>query len=249
LSAHSDSTTRYILLGAPRTGAGWLGCLLQAHPEVACAGEVLSEDEPTRREAHRQYYGTEDWMLRPSPTAEGYYIDNPRHYLSRLWESGEVAGFRATYSQLDRFELWPICKDGCRVLHVVRNPLAALVSEGQARKFNVPWLPPRKRSRRSPPVPVEVEDARQRLRADAVGASRVETWCPRRLEVTYRQLVESPAATWKAVCEFLGVTVIRLPKVSAKCQLGSIPERISNWQELRTKIPRHELAQLEEDLF
>lgn len=245
---------RFIVMGAPRSGAGWLSQLLNTHPEIACAGELLAESLEFRQERHTDHFGFDDWVfcLECESTPEKCYHNHPVRYLShQLWgkKEAEVVGFRATYNQLDVLELWPQIRAlGCRVIHVTRNHLASLVSLRQAEAGGRLMRTTRQKPKPVAPVRVSVSEVREYAVSLGTGEQRTRNYSPQILEVSYSSLVSNETVEWSKVCRFLGVREAKPKRVTAKCQRGGILDRLTNWHELQAGIPRHEFKDLEKEL-
>ena len=215
-AVHQRARLVFALVGPARSGLSALQSSLQAHPQLACLGDVLSCSEAARRQAHEAVFGptqgepeycTADTTLCVSPER---YLDV---FLFRPATERFGFGCKLTYEQLTQLELWDYLREqgrqpGFCLIHVVRNPLATFLSWQRAKEHGTWYCPADQKPPAYPPIlsrawtPAEVVHHVQQQEANQVRAEQV---CRDQLLVPYYRLCHNPKGVWRSVCQFLGV--------------------------------------------
>tara|TARA_B110001452_G_scaffold266635_2_gene274022 strand:+ start:3562 stop:4656 length:1095 start_codon:yes stop_codon:yes gene_type:complete len=96
---HPSTQSRFIVIGRPHSGAGWLKDMLNVHPNISCYGELLSER--TASDLSKWYrqvaFGDENMLRKDS-------LDDAKQF--RTKKHAQVEGFKWYHSQgdIDLFE-------------------------------------------------------------------------------------------------------------------------------------------------
>ena len=233
-------TKNFVIVGQKRSGTAILSGALGNVRGVVCHQHLLDADEDSRRKAHLAYYGEVESIR---PTWLTPYDISVEHYLrDTVFDHpafGEAAiGVRLTYDQLDALDLYDCLSESqYDVVHVVRNPLAALISLKQAERFGqwqqlrVAALPPVVPSA----VRIEPEDAVQAVRNTEATQRRLESARRHRvLTIRYDDILQRYNHTLDDILRYLKIPANRPPApLSARIrQRGDFARRVTNWAEL-----------------
>lgn len=240
--------TRFVVIGAPRTGTSLMIETLDAHPEVRCYGGVfnrgskgaLDPDAPDVEQWLERLYESEARLDSPRvrrPEAKG----GPRAVGFKVHEA-QWAGTRARANLRDRPDV--------RIVHVVReNVLRTLISAKRAaatRRFQSREAPA------GPPAPVGIELDELRFAAEADRAERARIARDfadhPRLEVEYASWRIERAAMLRRVQEFLQVEVRDdLCTDLVKTGAADLRAALENYEALYTAAQSTELRRFFED--
>jgi LPS sulfotransferase NodH len=243
LHAGVQPVTRFLLLGAARTGSTLVGNALVDHPEILFYGEIFHHRLHRRvAEAARETMG--HGVLRRLPL--GLPVcrdeDDARAYLAGLFSRGSAfaaTGFKLFYDQARRGRVstaWDYVADdpAMKVVHLLRaNWLESLISQERAIRTGV-WHsadPPTAGSFcLSPEQCLEFFEHldQSRARAQSVLDSHPV------LELEYSQLAADFHRSVVRVCSFLGVSADRafVPRL-AKLSRQEPRDELANYEELR----------------
>lgn len=240
------SSTRFIILAAPRTGSNLLCTLLNSHPEVLCHHELFNPNGVFYALDYRG--GTLDFGSIAQRDRE------PFEFLQRVWENPEGAsciGFKMTRGQNE--DVMRSLIEDAGVLKIVlhrRNRLKTFVSEQIARKTDR-WEVYAKDELAidTPRLHVDVEafkahcDLNEHYYQDIEHALRSgqQPW----IETAYEDILT--ATEHGRLLEFLGVgaTEARLAQSSIKQNDTDLRTLIENFQELELALEGSEyLAEL-----
>jgi hypothetical protein len=260
MAAVAQGVLNFILVGDDRCGAGVVLTTLNNRPDVVCHAGLFAPSEDDRRLAHETYFGPSD----PEASDPDHFVENvtnPWDYINRTVldnpHRGESAvGLHLTYATLRRWELCDLLthryRDGdfCLV-HVVRNPVACLVSLKQAERTGS-WQRLPGEPGRHPPSAVTLDPAEltEFCRAHAATRTRVRAACGDALEVAYRDLFVDYQAVMGRVCEFLELPDAgRFRPGSRRLRNRRMADRVSNLAALAKAVPSDVRDYLREDLF
>lgn len=263
--AATSTLLNFVVVGERRSGTAVVSSALNQTPGVVCHADLLfaeygtpQEQDATRRSAHEAYYGPGTDKLREwfNPESNAYryltdqVFDNPREGEARV-------GVRMLYPFIDRFDLYELLEERCRegdfcLVHVVRNPIACLVSARQADRSGV-WrrqASDREAPRCPPPLSLDPAEVVEHVRRHEAILRKVRACCDDRLEVAYRDLVFSFDSALSGVFEFLELPQQRIPRPTLKrLRNHDMRARISNYAALRAELPTDVRVFLEADLF
>src|SRR5262245_34441108 len=145
----------FVIAGEHRSGVAVAQTALDCTPGVVCHGDLLfdehggpEEQEAVRRDAHESYFGRpadpEAATRAPEWFSARYEHPNPCRYLTdQVFDhpcGGEDhVGVRLLYPQIVKYDLFDYLEGRYRegdfcLVHVLRNPLACLISLKQARQ-------------------------------------------------------------------------------------------------------------------
>lgn len=220
----------FVVLGGMRTGSTLLSTTLDEHPAVQCM--------------------TEPFFDMPQGVPRQQYL--AKHvYVPQAGEARAV-GCKLVYSSLDRAtRSWLEARTGLQVIHLLRNPVASLVSLMQARDTGIYHLVPeaaRLRARnpkgtRTRPWPLKsfsIDPAtcerfvhyilrmRESVRRSFPGANYVE--------VGYDDLVRDSEEGLRSVQQLLRVDYRPLSVQDYRIDGRPLSERIANHAELRSRV-------------
>jgi len=247
-------TTRFIIVGAPRTGSTLLVRTLNAIDGIRCHGELLGDavrgyedgfDPVTASPEQRQQRSAR--LLRERDGDAGAFIR------AALADTSRATGFKTVYHQFLNPRWQPVLAallagGGLRAIHLVRaNSLRRYVSEEIAKAGGPIHSGAGGRADVPMQVHVDIDDFRasaahseaERHRVDALLAGTPV------LETSYEQLAADTPATVAAVCAFLGITVAPDAVQPALAKVGAADLRnvVSNYDELLAHDDTRALAQ------
>jgi len=261
----------YVVTGDHRSGVAVLQSCLDQTPAVVCHGDLFFDEygdlafqDRTRREAHESYFGPPDGEVGKFPEwfapAGGA---NPCRYLNdRVFDNPRAGegriGVRLLYHQIARYELFDLLNERWRegdfcLIHVIRNPVACLVSQRQAERSGL-WRQhassPVGPGRPPPPLYLDPDELVQAVRHHEAVKGKIRGCCPDALEVPYRGLVYNYQQTMERVFEFLEVPPQRVPPSRWKrLRNHDLRRRVLNFASLRATLPADARRYLEEDLL
>lgn len=231
------SSTRFIILAAPRTGSNLLCTLLNSHPDVLCHHELFNPEGI--------YYALDyrDGSLQLGSMAER--DREPFAFLQRVWENTQgasCAGFKMTRGQNEAV-MRSLIGDS-EVLKIIlyrRNRLKTFVSELVARQTNQ-WevYAGDEHVTDAPKLRVDVQslrahsDLNERFYEDIRRSLQVKQ--QPYIEMFYENILSEPEHT--RILEYLGVeaTQVRLTPSSIKQNDSDLRSLIENFQELEMAL-------------
>jgi|TARA_R110000824_G_scaffold82768_9_gene207467 hypothetical protein len=255
----------FVITGQLECGASLLREALNRHSMLICHGDLLAEDDASRRVHHESYFGpsgnTPDWLVAGHISGEQYLtnkiFDNPLR--------GEKAiGVKIPYSRVYAYDLWDYLSNRCLVgdfcmIQVKRNPVACFVSiqqrcpvfpnlatpqessfERELREISD--LPP------PPPPPLlqlDIDELVSFVRQHAAADEKIARVCDDRLEINYSELIYDFPNVFQETLKFLGMPSERVK--SPICIKGAgAGHRLTQWRHLRDKVP-HDIRSYFED--
>lgn len=273
VKAVAQSTVlNFVVAGDHRSGVSVVQSALNHTPGVVCHGDLLFDEygdfeaqEAVRRQAHEDYFGRPvdpvAAVKAPEWFSAKYEFPNPCRYLTdqvfdNPREGEDHVGVRLLYPQLARFDLYDYLEERYRegdfcLVHVLRNPVACLVSLKQAQRSGV-WREHASSpvQGRSPlPVSLDPQEAIQAVQQHEAISRKLRAACPDALTVRYRDLVLRYQRTMEGVFEFLELPQQQIPSPAyRRLKNHDMRKRISNYALLRIEAPQVR-PYLEEDLF
>jgi hypothetical protein len=260
----------FVVVGEVRSGAAAVASALDQVPGVVCHGDLFfaehgtqGEQEAVRREAHESYFGRRVAAGVADHSPEWFTADaNPYRYLvDHVFDRpchGECrVGVRMLYPLLERFDLYELLEERWRegdfcVVHVVRNPVACLVSARQATQSGTWGEPAGAPAQSFPPMPVllDAREVADCIRRHESVIRKVRASCEDRVEVHYRDLVFHYKAAMGDVMEFLELPQQAVPRPGIRrlrnCEME---RRILNFDQVRQRLDGGQRRYLDEDLF
>jgi len=226
----------FVVLGHARTGTNLLCSLLNCHPDVSCAYEVLHPDDAgLRQKFHREMVEPTEHWLEPGPGSERK--DAVEYIESRLLpraSAGHPFGPKILYWQVQRLKLFDyLSRQNFSFLHMTRNPVEIYISQLQAQRTGQWYLgrddaPPQAAS----PQEVDLSDLTAFCRLYRRQSRRYHRIGPRLSTIEYAELCRDPQGVMDRVFGFLGVQSAVVESYSRKQQSWSIRDRISNVDDL-----------------
>jgi len=264
------ATLNYVVTGDHRSGVAVVQSCLDQTPAVVCHGDLFFDEygdvayqDRTRRAAHERYFGAaaDDEVGKfPEWFAPGDGANPCRYLNDRVFDNPRAGedhvGVRLLYHQIARYELFDLLNERWRegdfcLVHVVRNPVACLVSKLQAERSGL-W-----RQHASspaalaspPPVYLDLAELVQAVRLHEAVKGKIRVCCPDALEVPYRELVFNYQKTMERVFEFLEVPPQVVPQpLWQRLRNHDLRRRILNFDRLRAALAPGLRHHLEGDL-
>ncbi len=242
----------FLLIGECRSAASAVVDLLNNHGAAVCHAGLFAPTALQRRQAHEGYFGPSPtrrpaWFCAGERELEGGRHSNPWEYLDGVLattrEGERAVGLHLDYDTVARHQLYEFIAaltargDFC-VVHLVRNPVACLVSRQQAQDSNY-WVSYRGESLRYTPLAVslpadQVFDFAER---SCVVRDKVAAAASDAVEVHYQDLVGHFDRVAGRLFQFL-----ELPPARPVCRtrrLVPLPlrRRLLNFEGLARKAP------------
>lgn len=257
-----EAALNFVVAGEWRSGAAVLQGALNRVPGMICHGDLCfseygspGEQEERRLREHADYFRGDAGGLHEggNPTAylNGAVFDRPMAGESHV-------GVKLLYPFIERHQLYDLLQERWRdgdfcVVHVVRNPVACLVSARQAARWGV-WRSfassPDRGQDVPPPVSLDPDEVVQFARRWEATLRKIRASCPDALEVRYRDLVQHWQPTLRGVFEFLEVEAEEVPEPALRRLKNRTPrERIFNFDALRAALPSDVRGHLDVELF
>jgi hypothetical protein len=236
-NTEEPDTLNFMLIGNHFSGYGLLQSCLAAHPQMVCHGELFNSSEAVRKREHEKYFGATrekctDFFVPKAISAEQYL--NCKIFDNTL--RGEKAvGVKVGYEIIQYFDLWDYIDQKCRqgdfcVLHVKRNPVACFVAKQQRHEAKALKI-----------VSTVVVDQRKLTdfcRNQLSVESKIDKLCPDRASLCYYELLLGFRAVLTKLCAFLELDFFEgCVPVQLQVKRQSVQSRVSNWTELRKKVP------------
>jgi LPS sulfotransferase NodH len=237
-------TTKFVIVGAPRTGSTLLVRTLNQLDGVCCHGEILGEDYVRGFEdgvdlvtlSHQQRTARLERLLLERNSDPVAFIDRA------LGFHGTATGFKALYSALlnprwSKIIPWLQGVDNIRFVHLTRtNALRRFISE----QILLQGGPNHSGAGGKSEVPIKVHvniDLFQRRCAELAGQAReISTLLSEQtvLPIAYEALAADTVATVAQVCDFLGLDTKASAIKPALQKVGATDLRhsVNNYQEL-----------------
>jgi len=230
--------SKFVIVGAARTGSTLLVDLLNAHSQVLAFGELFRTPEAI------------GWDVRPfvtyqSPRLIDLYRADPVAFLEysvfRRWPANYAAvGFKLFYyhaRQPPQSAVWDhLASDrNIRILHIRRqNLLAQYLSLLIAHKTDV-WSTTRSPPDQHEPIRIDVEACRRHF----LDVRRSEDECADVFKnhavrnVYYESLARNYAGEMQGIADFLGVRPERIGSNLVRQSKGPVSQTITNYDELK----------------
>ena len=230
--------SKFVIVGAARTGSTLLVDLLNAHSQVLAFGELFRTPEEI------------GWDVRPfityqSPRVIDLYRADPVAFLERSvfrrWPANYAAvGFKLFYyhaRQPPQSAVWDhLARDrSIRILHIKRrNLLAQYLSLLIAHKTDV-WSTTRSPANPPEPIRIDVEACRKHF----LDVRRSEDECADFFEyhtirnVYYESLARNDACEMQGIADFLGVRQEPIGSALVRQNKGPVSQTITNYDELK----------------
>ena len=225
----------YVVLGHARTGTNLLCSLLNSHPNVTCAYEVLHpEDAGLRQKFHQDMVENTEHWLKPGVGRE--QKDAIEYIESRLLPragAGHPFGPKILYWQVQKLGLFNyLARHNFRFLHMTRNPVEVHVSQLQAQQSGQWFLGRDEAQQAAPPMEVDLSELTAFCRLYRKQLSKYDRIGPERFSVDYKDLCKDPQSVMDRVFRFLGVQPVAVDSYSRKQQSWNIRDRIMNFDDL-----------------
>lgn len=225
------STVRFLLLGSgARVGSTLIFHALREHPDITCYWEVFNRRRFPQSFTEDGATRMEEWFSRGETQAVGFKL-----FLSQARVGKSQSVWTAAAADRD-----------IRVIRLRREGTFSQYVSYQAALRTSQW---------HHGVEDQPEFFKLRLRPDACvefirEQRRLEAWADqvfgghRQLEIGYERDIENgpPEQVFSRIVDFLGLPPRNLPVVLRKSAVGSIAERVENYDEVLAVLKRAGLA-------
>jgi LPS sulfotransferase NodH len=239
----------FLVVGQVRSGSAALCSSLSGLPGTYVHVGLLDRDEAVRRDAAQSYFGSdvgdEDETLhfRDGESNPYHYIlaqvfDQPRRGESRI-------GLRLDYAFSGRYQIHDLIEEAYRrgdfcLVHVVRNPVACLVSLKQAEQTGTWGVSAGRRDDGEIPRPVRLdrEELVSFVRNHFAEQVRIRNACPDAVVVRYRDLCLDYAQQVRRVAAYVETSCKRVAVPCVKRMRNRlIRDRVYNFDDLLREVP------------
>ncbi|NNK98372.1 MAG: sulfotransferase [Xanthomonadales bacterium] len=226
----------FVVLGHARTGTNLLCSLLNSHPDVTCAYEVLHPDDAGLRQKFHQdmVEATEHWFKPGHGREQKDAIEYIQSRLLPRAGAGHPFGTKVLYWQVQKLGLFNyLARQNFGFLHMTRNPVEVHVSQLQAQQTGQ-WFLGRDEAQQqaAPAMEVSLSELTAFCRLYRKQLRRYDRIGPRRCGVDYEVLCKAPQRVMDRVFGFLGVQPVAVDSYSRKQQSWNIRDRIMNFDDL-----------------
>ncbi len=236
--------TRFVIVGAPRTGSTLLVKTLNSLHGVCCHGELLGEDQVRGYEDGVDLLTiSEKQRMNRVQTLLQARNSDPTGFIERALDAeGTAVGFKALYNALlsprwREVVRWLLSLDDIRFVHLRRNNhVRRFVSEQILLQGGPNHSAAGGRSELSIRIHVDIDQFLQRSSELEAQAAQISALLSGQdvLESSYEALAADTAATVRQVCHFLGLDDIASDIQPALRKVGAadLRDTVSNFQEL-----------------
>jgi LPS sulfotransferase NodH len=221
----------FVMVSYPRSGSGWLGTLLQSHPDLKWYGEVFNQ---RAIKEYKMFSHLQGWPTEPSQRLA---------FAAKLSE-GHKWGFKALTFQINADNnfgnWWRLITNDIKMIHLRRcNHVESFVSLMKSQQNDV-WQVRKDEdpSRIPKSIPVDVNTLLQfcQHREYDLSISRNLLRAYDVLEITYEELCALPNITTRRAEEFIGLTPN--PRRKSHLQKTGVPleEAIENYDEVKQAL-------------
>jgi hypothetical protein len=242
----ASTVLSFACIGQIRSGTSVVQSSISTSPQAHCHANLLHPNEDVRKACHHDYFGKPRSQQFPEHLSCG---DNPYRYLRATVLGqplyGEHAiGFRAAYPEVRRLELADLLGGCTHVIHVVRNPVACLISQKQAEATHI-WSSPRasmagvgNNGRIPAPVRLDPEEVTAFVREHEAAARYVRGSCRQACDISYESLFLSYRTTMRRLFAMLDIPFDHaVYPGTVRLRNRPFAERLSNRQELLASVP------------
>jgi len=254
----SEHVWTYLLTGECRSGAGAIMSAINNRTGAVCYVDLFHEDKDIRREAHESYFGPPASKSRPE-----WFIDqvtNPWQYLAGtvfIPRHDELSiGCYVPYDTIRTLELYDFMEENYReggfgIIQLVRNPVACFVSRKQAQQSKL-WVlkyGAKQQKKLQLPVRIDAEELIPFCRTHAATTDKIRKSCADRLEIQYKDIVTDFQSVMRKVFDHIELPELPILAQSTYRRLPNktIPQRVSNWLELKLDVPQDVRSLMESD--
>jgi LPS sulfotransferase NodH len=238
LKGHADYT-KYILLGAARTGSNLLRSLLNSHSRIVAFGELFRDRDRIGWDLPGYFQNKKSrWMFQHDPVG---FLRNEvfGDYPKRISAVGFKLFFHHAQST-DRRVIWPFLRDqtDLKIIHLKRRNLLRTYLSLQRATRTQQWV-----SRSKTPVdhlPILLDDSRclrafQEMRASEQELDKYfeDSW---KLDVVYEDLSGDYTQEMRRVLDFLDVAHETVMPSVYKQSRQSLSSEILNYAEMKERF-------------
>lgn len=242
----------FLLVGERRSGCSAVADMINNHGAAYCHSGLFAADAACRRDSHEAYFGVSqsrrpDWFCCGDRELEHGRHSNPYEYLVQVLDCPlrreRAIGIYVDYATLARYQLYELITeltargDFC-VLHMVRNPLACLISLRQAEESGC-WVSYAGDSRRyvSLPVSLPPDDVYAFIERSCTARDKVAAAAADAVEIHYVDLVTRLPQVAAGLFRFLELNGRRAVCRTRRLVTTPLCRRFLNFEELRRRAP------------
>ena len=234
----------FVVTGAVRSGTGVIQSTLNSLPQVVCHADLFHPDKKIRKNCYLKYFSDDDYFI--------YNVTNPAQFLShKVFDHPKYnelkVGVRILYDAVLRLDLFDYFEERCRegdfcLIHVIRNPVASLVSHIQAQKTNKFFTEKNKDhadSKKPFPVFLNEEELIDFIKNYESALGKILNCCDDQLVIHYKDILFDFQTTIRKVMCFLELPDPLFPVQCPIKRLPNLPirDRIANFNILRKNLP------------
>lgn len=247
----NTDTLNFMLIGNSYSGHELLCSSLSAHPDIVCHGDLLDQDESTRKKAHESYFGDSgrviDWFV-PGMLSVEHYLNNK--IFDNTLQKEKAVGVELYYDHFVEYDLWDYADQKCRagdfcLVHVVRNPIACYAAQRLASDSLFEDNPDDNETGISSVLKISAATTtlNPKLLTDFVRnhqamEQKIDRLCGDRVVVPYHEFILDTPGILSRIFNFLempysSACIPNLKDRSSMCML----DKISNWSQLKKELP------------
>lgn len=235
--------TRFLVLGAPRTGTSLMIETLDAHPQIRCYGGVFNRGSQGALDPDADDIA--HWIEKLFNSDAR--LDQPQTQRPEPPEGPQAVGFKVHYEQWRDRRAREVLRalPHLKIVHVVRDDVLRTLISAKAAAARKSYQSREKPA--GPPAPVHIDREELEAAAHDYAESRArfekDFGAHARLEIEYQAWRSHRVALLRRVQSFVGVPVRDdLSTDLVKTGTSSLKEALSNFEALRKEVRGTELA-------
>jgi len=235
--------TRFVIIGASRTGTTLLRLMLNSHPDIISHGEIFAK-------AMRGFVGIEhrsqsplkQWLVEIRDSDPVFFLEN----IAFLSGAKKAIGFKILYRTVRdtnlRLMLNIIQTDNeIKIIHIIRkNRLKRLISQKRANLSGISVLLSDKYRPKLEKVNIQLKDLIKDIHEIENEENSTRTYFKNHpiFEIEYEDIVGSKHDSVELLQKFLGVQPAQLNSPTLKLSSENLNELLENYEELKLKTKR-----------
>ncbi len=236
-----DNYQKFIVLTRARTGSNFLVSLLQSHPSIRAFEEIFPKKETKIHWGYAKYPRSSE-VIKMRQEKPIKFLDEV--VFRKFSPSVSAIGFKLFYYQsqsAERQQIWQYLEadKDIKIIHLKRdNLLKVCLSHYLAESTNQWILKDEKHRQNSVAVQLDYDDCVKLFEETKKWEEEYDSFFSKhkKIEVIYEKLVQNTMQETERIQQFLGVKQQRLYSLTLKQNKGTLPERIANYYELKSKF-------------
>ncbi|MGB3509298.1 MAG: sulfotransferase [Microcoleaceae cyanobacterium] len=237
-----DKYQKFLVLTRARTGSNFLMSLLQSHPQIRAFEEIFTRQKRKINWGYAKYPRSSE-VLKMREEEPRKFIDEV--VFRKFPPSVSAVGFKLFYYQAqssERQQIWQYLHQdkNFKIIHLKRENLLKICLSYYLAKITKKWIVKNEKNYLNNNVTVKLDynDCLKLFTETKKWEDEYDNFFKehQKIELIYENLVQDTIQETRRVQEFLGVKPQKLYSLTLKQNQGTLPERISNYYELKEKF-------------